>query len=107
MIIVMNDTLKKSIEADINNNQVFVYMKGTPEFPQCGFSSNTVNIFKHLGVAFKTRDVLAEPELRKGIKEFSNWPTIPQVFINGEFVGGNDITTELYQSGELAKMLGK
>ena len=101
----MDAKLKESIENDIKQNKVFIYMKGTPEFPQCGFSFNTVNIFKSLNVPFKTRDVLSDPSLRDGIKEFSSWPTIPQVFVNGEFVGGNDITQELYNSGELAKLL--
>ena len=103
----MDPKLKETLENDIKQNKVFIYMKGTPDFPQCGFSFNTVNIFRNLGVEFKTRDVLADPAVRAGIKELSNWPTIPQVFINGEFVGGNDITQELFTNGELAKMVGK
>ncbi len=89
------------IAEDVKNNPVLLYMKGTPVFPQCGFSSVAVQILTHLGVKFEARDVLADPEVRDGIKTFSNWPTIPQLYVKGEFVGGCDIMKEMYQSGEL------
>jgi monothiol glutaredoxin len=78
-----------------------LYMKGTPMFPQCGFSARVVQILNHLGVPFQTANVLEDPEMRDGIKQFSNWPTIPQLYVKGEFVGGCDIVTEMFQSGEL------
>ena len=83
-----------------------LYMKGTPDLPQCGFSANVVNILRTCGVQdMFTVDVLSNPEIRHGIKEYANWPTIPQLYVNGEFVGGSDILTEMYQSGELQKLL--
>jgi monothiol glutaredoxin len=93
------------IRADIAGNDVVLYMKGTPVFPQCGFSAQTVQILGLLGVKFKSVDVLADPGVRQGIKDFSNWPTIPQLYVKGEFVGGCDIVREMYQSGELQQML--
>jgi monothiol glutaredoxin len=102
----MDTQTKQTIENDIKSKKVFVYMKGTPDAPQCGFSYNTINIVKSLGVDYGTRDILADEKYRQGIKELTNWPTIPQVFVNGEFIGGNDILVEMYQSGELHKMLG-
>lgn len=93
------------IKEDITANQVVLYMKGTPVFPQCGFSSMVVQVLSHLGVKFKGIDVLADPAIRQGIKEFANWPTIPQLYIDGEFVGGADIVREMYQSGELEGLL--
>jgi monothiol glutaredoxin len=96
---------KDRIEKLISQNKVFCFVKGNPEAPQCGFSYNTMEIFNQLGVNYKTFDVLMDPTIRQGIKDFTNWPTIPQVFINGEFVGGNDILTSLYQSGELQDMV--
>jgi monothiol glutaredoxin len=89
----------------VHKNKIFVFMKGTKLMPQCGFSNNTVQILSTLGVPFETCDVLADPEIRQGIKEYSNWPTIPQVYINGQFVGGSDILIELYQKGELQQMV--
>ena len=89
------------IAADIKANDVLLYMKGTPVFPQCGFSAAVVGILSELGVKFKAVDVLKDPEVRQGIKEFSNWPTIPQLYVKGEFVGGCDIVTEMTLSGEL------
>ncbi len=89
------------IAEDVKNNDVLLYMKGTPVFPQCGFSAMTVQILSHLGVKFKAVDVLADPEVRQGIKEFSNWPTIPQLYVKGEFVGGADILKEMYEGNEL------
>ena len=95
---------KERIEKMIASSPIFIFMKGTPNAPECGFSYNTVEIFKLIGKPFKTFDVLSDYEIRDSIKEFSNWPTIPQIYINGEFVGGNDIITEMYQSGELANL---
>jgi len=89
------------IKRDISDNDVVLFMKGTPVFPQCGFSAAVVQVLTHLGVKFKGIDVLADPSLRQGIKEFSNWPTIPQLYVKGEFVGGCDIVREMFESGEL------
>jgi len=89
------------IKQDIEDNDVVVYMKGTPVFPQCGFSAAVVQILSHMGVKFKGIDVLTDPSLREGIKEFSNWPTIPQLYVKGEFVGGCDIVREMFEQGEL------
>jgi monothiol glutaredoxin len=93
------------IQTDITENPVMLYMKGTAMFPQCGFSARVVQILSHMGVPFKTADVLEDAGLRDGIKQFSNWPTIPQLYIKGEFVGGCDIVTEMFQSGELKTAL--
>jgi monothiol glutaredoxin len=93
------------IESAIRSNKVMIFMKGNRSFPQCGFSAATVAIFEQLGVPFETADVLSDPELRDGIKQYSNWPTIPQVYINGKFVGGCDIIRELHESGELEPMV--
>ena len=93
------------IQSDITENPVMLYMKGTAMFPQCGFSARVVQILTHMGVPFKTANVLEDAELRDGIKQFSNWPTIPQLYVAGEFVGGCDIITEMYQSGELKTAL--
>ena len=92
---------------DIADNDVLLYMKGTPVFPQCGFSAATVGILSQLGVKFKAVDVLQDPEVRQGIKEVSNWPTIPQLYVKGEFVGGCDILKEMYEQGELATYLAE
>jgi monothiol glutaredoxin len=100
-------TIAERIQREIHENPILVYMKGTPEFPQCGFSGATVRAFELLGVKIASRDVLADPELREGIKRFSNWPTIPQVYIGGQFVGGCDIVREMYESGELAELVKK
>ncbi len=100
----MAEVLEK-IQSAIRNNKIVVFMKGTRHFPQCGFSAATVQVFEDLGVPFETIDVLADPELRDQIKQYSNWPTIPQVYINGKFVGGCDIVRELYESGELQKLV--
>ncbi len=93
------------IRGDIAANPVVLYMKGTPVFPQCGFSALAVQVLSHLGVKFKGVDVLADPEIRQGIKEFSNWPTIPQLYVKGELVGGADIIREMYQTGEFEQLL--
>ena len=100
-------SIQDTIKQQVTGNKVVLYMKGTPQFPQCGFSSNAANILKACGVTeYLSVNVLADPEIRQGIKEYSSWPTIPQLYVNGEFVGGSDIMTEMYQKGELQKMLG-
>ena len=91
----------EAIRKDIADNDVILFMKGTPSFPQCGFSAAVVQVLTHSGVKFKGVNVLADPELRQGIKEFSNWPTIPQLYVKGEFIGGCDIVREMAESGEL------
>lgn len=93
------------IQADIDANPVVLYMKGTPVFPQCGFSARVVQILSHVGVPFKGVNVLEDMEIREGIKAFSNWPTIPQLYVKGEFVGGCDIITEMFQAGELESLM--
>ena len=94
------------IKDQVTKNRVVLYMKGSPDFPQCGFSANAVGILRACGVGdFYSVNVLENPDIRQGIKEFANWPTIPQLYVNGEFVGGSDILAEMYQKGELQKML--
>ncbi len=97
----MDNPVAERIKQDISDNDVVLFMKGTPVFPQCGFSATVVQVLSHLGVKFKGIDVLQDPGLRQGIKEFSEWPTIPQLYVKGEFVGGCDIIREMFQSGEL------
>ncbi|MBM3516396.1 MAG: Grx4 family monothiol glutaredoxin [Alphaproteobacteria bacterium] len=102
----MSDTaVHERIRAEISDHPVVLYMKGTPVFPQCGFSAAVVQILSDLGVKFKGVDVLQDPGLRQGIKSFSEWPTIPQLYVKGEFVGGCDIVREMHASGELAELL--
>ncbi|MGE0223819.1 MAG: Grx4 family monothiol glutaredoxin [Acetobacteraceae bacterium] len=103
----MAETINERIQGEIDQNPVMLYMKGTPMFPQCGFSARVVQILTHMGVPFQTANVLEDMELREGIKEFSQWPTIPQLYVKGEFVGGCDIVTEMYQSGELETLLSE
>ena len=100
-------TVTDRIKNDITSNDVVLYMKGSPVFPQCGFSAAVVQVLTHLGVKFKGIDVLSDPSIRQGIKEFSNWPTIPQLYVKGEFVGGCDIVREMFQSGELQELMQK
>ena len=102
----MADDILSKIGSEVKKNKIMIYMKGNKHEPQCGFSAAVVDVFNSLGVSFQTRDLLSDNELREGIKKYTNWPTIPQIFINGKFVGGCDITRELYQSGELQKLLG-
>jgi monothiol glutaredoxin len=97
----MTDSIAQRIQSDISGNDVVLFMKGTPVFPQCGFSAAVVQILTDLGVKFKSFDVLKDPELRQGIKEFSNWPTVPQLYVKGEFVGGCDIIREMHENNEL------
>lgn len=101
----MTPELKERLDNLIQQNKILVFMKGNKLMPQCGFSNNVVQILNALGVPFETVDVLADYEIRQGIKEYSNWPTIPQVYVNGQFVGGSDILIEMYQSGELQQMV--
>ena len=98
-------TVKEQIEKDIRENKVMIYMKGIPDSPQCGFSAQVVNILKSYHVPFQAKNVLEDPALRQGIKDFTDWPTIPQIFINGEFIGGCDVLTEMHQNGELKNLL--
>ncbi|MEM1366918.1 MAG: Grx4 family monothiol glutaredoxin [Cyanobacteria bacterium P01_H01_bin.15] len=97
----MSPELKDRIQTLVDEHKVLIFMKGNKLMPQCGFSNNVIQIFNTLAIPFETVDVLSDPEIRQGIKEFSNWPTIPQVYLNGEFLGGSDIMIELFQSGEL------
>jgi monothiol glutaredoxin len=97
--------INEKIKDIINKNDVVLFMKGTPEIPQCGFSMTVCNILKELKVKFSGVNVLADPEIRQGIKDFSNWPTVPQLYIKGEFIGGCDIAKEMYEKGELQKIL--
>ena len=101
----MDTTVQQRISQEVTDNPVVLYMKGTPVFPQCGFSAAVVQILSHLGVKFKGIDVLTDPGIRQGIKEFSNWPTIPQLYVKGEFIGGCDIIREMYETGELQQVL--
>ena len=103
----MTDAVQQRIADIVNGNDVVLFMKGTPLFPQCGFSSRAIAILDHLGVAYDTVDVLQDQGIRQGIKEFSDWPTIPQLYVKGEFVGGSDIMMEMYESGELAQLFAE
>lgn len=98
-------TVQDRIEETIKSNEVVLFMKGSPEFPQCGFSGQAVQVLSACGAKFASVDVLTDPEIREGIKQYSNWPTIPQLYINGEFIGGSDIMVEMYQKGELQTKL--
>ena len=100
----MSDT-KSRIDEIVQRSDVVLFMKGTALFPQCGFSSRAVAILDHLGVGFETVDVLQDPEIRQGVKEYSDWPTVPQLYVKGEFVGGSDIMMEMYEAGELQQLL--
>jgi monothiol glutaredoxin len=101
----MKDPVQERIEREISGHDVVLFMKGTPVFPQCGFSSLVVQVLSRLGVKFKGIDVLSDPALRQGIKAFSDWPTVPQLYVKGEFVGGCDIVREMFGTGELAELL--
>ena len=102
----MDDT-KQFIDNAVKTNDVFLFMKGTPDFPQCGFSNQVVQVLNYLGVDYKSANVLADQDLREGIKAYSNWPTIPQLYVKGEFIGGADIVREMFQSGELQTHLSE
>jgi monothiol glutaredoxin len=105
MTTTQTSAVHERIEKEIASHPVVLFMKGTPIFPQCGFSALVVQVLSHLGVKFKSIDVLNEPDIREGIKQFSNWPTIPQLYVKNEFVGGADIVREMYESGELIELL--
>jgi monothiol glutaredoxin len=103
----MSNPVYERIQSEIESNPVMLYMKGDAMFPQCGFSARVVQILTHMGVPFATANVLEDPQLRDGIKQFSQWPTVPQLYVKGEFVGGCDIVTEMFQSGELGTLLSE
>jgi monothiol glutaredoxin len=98
---------KQRIDEMVKKNKVFLFMKGTPDFPQCGFSMRAVSILRALDVPFETFDVLSDMEVRQGIKDYANWPTIPQLYLNGEFLGGSDIMMEMWEGGELEEAVKK
>ena len=101
----MDSNTRRRIEELVNSSPIMVFMKGTKLMPQCGFSNNVVQILNALGMSFETFDVLSDMEIRQGIKDYSSWPTIPQVYVKGEFIGGSDILIEMYNSGELLEKL--
>src|SRR4051794_25790209 len=103
---MLSDSVKTQLEELIKKNKVVLFMKGNKHFPQCGFSSQVIQILKEIGTGFETVNVLQDPAIRDGIKEYSSWPTIPQLYVGGEFVGGCDIVKEMYASGDLQKKLG-
>jgi monothiol glutaredoxin len=97
--------VSERLDALVNGNDIVLFMKGTPLFPQCGFSSRAIAILEHLGANYETVDVLADQEVRQGIKQYSDWPTVPQLYVKGEFVGGSDIMMEMFESGELKSLI--
>ena len=97
---------RERIEGVVRDNEIVLFMKGTELFPQCGFSSRAVAVLEHLGVPFKTVDVLQDPDIRQAIKEYSDWPTVPQLYVKGQFVGGSDIMMEMFENGELQQLVG-
>ena len=101
----MTDAVNDRIDALVKSNDVLLFMKGSPLFPQCGFSSQAVAILDRLGVGYESVDVLQDMDIRQGIKAYSDWPTIPQLYVKGEFIGGSDIMLEMYQAGELAQLM--
>ena len=103
----MSDGTQEKIATLVKTNPVVLFMKGTADFPQCGFSARSISIVRALGVDFLDVDVLADPEIRAGIKQYANWPTIPQLYINGEFIGGSDIMMEMFEAGELQKIISE
>jgi monothiol glutaredoxin len=103
----MNADIRTRIESILSANKVVLFMKGSPSFPQCGFSARAVTILKELGTKFGSVDVLEDEEIRQGIKEYGNWPTVPQLYVDQQLIGGSDIMMEMFESGELAQLLGK
>ena len=104
---MLDDATRERIQNEVNGSDVFLFMKGTPVFPQCGFSAAVVQVLTHMGIKFKSLNVLEDPAVRDGIKVFSDWPTIPQLYVKGEFVGGCDIVREMYETGELSDYLSQ
>jgi monothiol glutaredoxin len=100
-------SIQETIKQQIKDNKIIIYMKGTAQFPQCGFSAKAVQLLKSCGAQFAAVNVLENPEIRQGIKDYSNWPTIPQLYINGEFIGGSDIMAEMYEAGELQELVNQ
>ena len=103
----MNDQLKQRIETTIAKDRVMLFMKGSPQMPQCGFSAAVVGVLKEIGAPFGSHNILADPELREGLKEYSSWPTYPQLYVEGKLIGGADIVRDLHARGELAKLIKK
>jgi monothiol glutaredoxin len=101
----MDDTLRQRIDGMVKSNKVFLFMKGSADFPQCGFSARVVDVLQDVGVPFSTFDILSDPAIRQGVKEYAQWPTFPQLYVGGEFLGGCDIVTEMYANGELQSVL--
>ncbi len=97
--------LKERIERLIGSSDIFLFMKGTPDFPQCGFSANVIGLLNNLNISYRTFDILSDTEIRQGVKEYSNWPTYPQLYVKGQLLGGNDIITEMFHNGDLQKAL--
>ena len=102
---MLDDTTRERIQTEVDSNDVLLFMKGTPVFPQCGFSAAVIQVLSHLQVKFSSVNVLEDPDVRDGIKQYSDWPTIPQLYVKGEFVGGCDIIREMYETGELKTFL--
>ena len=102
----MSEELLDKIKSDVNDNKVMLYMKGTPEMPRCGFSFKAVEILKALNVKFGSTDILPDPNIREVLSEYSNWPTIPQLFVDGKLIGGSDIMMDMYESGDLQELMG-
>ena len=102
---MLDDTTRERIQTEVDANDVLLFMKGTPVFPQCGFSAAVIQVLSHLQVKFSSVNVLEDPDIRDGIKQYSDWPTIPQLYVKGEFVGGCDIIREMYETGELKTLL--
>ncbi len=103
----MTDSAAERITKTVTDNDIVLYMKGTPTFPQCGFSSTVVQIFDYLGAEYASVNVLDDPAIRQGVKDYNNWPTVPQIFVKGEFVGGCDIMREMFETGELKTLLAE
>ncbi len=103
----MDEHFKNKIDDEIKKNKILLFVKGTKDFPMCGFSATTINVFKQMGKPFETIDILSDSDIRQGMKEYSNWPTFPQVYVNGNFIGGCDIVTEMYNNGELKKLVNE
>lgn len=104
-VTVGEGELKERIEALLNGSKIILFMKGNPSFPQCGFSANAIGMLNSIGKEYKTFDILSDMDIRQGLKEYSNWPTYPQLYVNGKLIGGNDIMTEMYEDGDLQELI--